>query len=61
MPQAERRVGGTTPPTVDEVLDLILRKGKAPGDIGITAEVLGASGTHGATPTLVYRRLLTFF
>ena len=34
------------PPTVDEVLDLILSaaKGKTPGEDGITAEVLGAGG-----------------
>ena len=34
------------PPTVDEVLDLILSasRGKAPGVDGITAEVLGAGG-----------------
>ena len=34
------------PPTVDEVLDLILSaaKDKAPGEDGITAEVLAAGG-----------------
>ena len=37
---------GIVPPTVDEVLDLILSaaKGKTPGEDGITAEVLGAGG-----------------
>ena len=46
MPQAERRVWGITPPTVDDVLDLILSaaRGKAPGEDGITSEVLGAGG-----------------
>ena len=35
-----------TPPTVDEVLDLILSaaRGKAPGEDGIRPEVLGAGG-----------------
>ena len=37
---------GIVPPTVDEVLDLILSasRGKAPGVDGITAELLGAGG-----------------
>ena len=37
---------GITPPAVDEVLDLILSaaRGKAPGEDGIMAEVLGAGG-----------------
>ena len=37
---------GITPPTVDEVLDLILSaaRGKAHGEDGITAEVFGAGG-----------------
>ena len=55
---------GITPPTVNEVLDLILNaaRSKAPGEDGITTRDGGAWGwwpTHGASlATLVCRRSL---
>ena len=44
--KTESRAGGIVPPTVDEVLDLILSalRGKAPGVDGISAEMLGNGG-----------------